>query len=307
MKVQFGKKVRCIPLPPRRADQNEHIDITETPPKFGGVELPSEIREAIEQERSAEEPIAVPKSPNPHPIVQAWGPAKQPSFGPPSFTPAAEARRRRIATVFFREIEKRGGKIVQDGLDLIVTMFGQRFEITLREKLKQMHVPLSDSDRRLGWNVDRGYNTELRPSGLLQFRIDTYITGVQREWTESESKPLEGRIRVIIIGLYLVAAALKSQAEERAERERQWLIQEKRRLEVEEQRRKERERVKVLIDEANAWEKANRVRLYITARKSILRDASTTDEWVEWANRVAESIDPLTSASAHGPSPLEED
>lgn len=178
MKMQFGKKVRRIPLPPRKADQDEQIRITETPAKFGGLELPREISEAIERERTADEPIVVPKSPGPHPIVQAWGPAKQPSFGPPPFTPAAEVRRRRIATVLFREIEKRGGKLLQDVSNVKLTLCGQNLQITLREKLTQVRVPLSESDRRIGWNVDRGYNTELRPSGLLQFRIDTYITGV---------------------------------------------------------------------------------------------------------------------------------
>lgn len=70
-------------------------------------------------------------------------------------------------------------------------------------------------------------------------------------------------------------------------------------MEIENQQRKERERIKTLIDEANAWEQANRIRLYVAAKRNAEDDSSATVEWAVWATQVADSIDPLTSTSAH--------
>jgi hypothetical protein len=288
-KVRFGKRVRRPPLPKPSQGQREDLVIEPTLPREALPDLPPEIAAAVEAERNADEPIAVPQSPKPHPIVASWERARQPSYGPPNFTPATEARRRRIASVLFREIEKRGGKIKSNGEHKFeVAIFGQTIEMTLAEKLAQAKLPLTPDDLKYGWHSVRGYKTELHPTGQLRLRFENYFDSpVRREWLETEEKPLEGRLREVIVALFVAVAAERKRAEAFAERERQRFAEEQRRWEIEERRREERERVADLLKEADAWAQARRLREYVDATQP-----GRDDEWGSWARRVADSIDP---------------
>ncbi len=289
-KLQFGKRVRRPPLPAPTQGQREELIIEPTPPRETLPDLPPEIAAAIEAEQNAE-PIIVPQSPKPHPIIASWERARQPSYGPPNFTPATESRRRKIASVLLRELEKRGAKITAKYQHKFeIAILGQTIEMTLAEKLMQIRVPLDADDLKYGWHREKGYKTELRPSGLLRLRFDNYFDApIRREWLETEEKPLEGRLREVIVGLFVAAAAERKRAEERAEWERQRQLEEIRRWEVEERRRKERERVEALLKEADAWAQARCLREYVDAAR-IDRD----DQWVKWACAVADSLDPCT-------------
>jgi hypothetical protein len=288
-KLRFGKRVRKLALPPPIEGQKDELIVEPTTPRDAVTDLPPEIAAAIETERTADEPIAVPSSPKPHPIVASWERARQPSYGPPNFTPATESRRRRIASVLFRKIEKRGAKIIANGEHKFeITLFGQMIEMTFGEKLTQVRLPLNPEDLKDSWLRDKGYKTELRPSGVLRLRFDNYFNApIRREWLETEDKPLEGRLREVIVGLFIAAAAERKRTQERAEWERQRQLEEIRRWEAEERRRKERERVEDLLKEADAWAQARRLREYVDASQS-----DREDRWVKWARDVADAIDP---------------
>jgi hypothetical protein len=288
-KLQFGKRVRRPPLPAPSEGQRQELIIEATPPRDALTDLPPEIAAATEVERNVTELIAVPQSPKPHPLVASWERARQPSYGPPSFTPATEARRRRIASVLLREIEKRGGKIKANGEHKFeIAIFGQTIEMTLAEKLTQVKLPLTPDDLKYGWHSNKGYKTELRPSGLLRLRFENYFDSpIRREWLETEEKPLEGRLREVMVGLFVAAAAERKRDEAFALRERQRFEEEQRRWELEERRRAERERVESLMREADAWAQARRLRKYIDAAQN-----DFDQEWATWARGVADAIDP---------------
>ncbi len=288
-KLQFGKRVRRPSLPKPAQGQREELIIEPTPPREALPDLPPEITAAIEVEQNAE-PIAVPQSPKPHPIVASWERARQPSYGPPNFTPETEARRRRIASVLLRELEKRGAKITAKYQHKFeIAIFGQTIEMTLAEKLTQIRLPLTPEDQKDSWLARKDYKTELRPSGLLRLRFDNYFDApIRREWLESEDKRLDDRLREVIVGLFIAAAAERRRAEERAEWERQRQLEEIRRWKREEQERAERERIEDLLQEANAWAQAKRLREYVDAALS-----GRDDRWVKWACSVADSIDPI--------------
>ena len=288
-KLQFGKRVRRPPLPAPTDGQRDELIIEATPPREALPDLPPEIAVAVEAERNATEPIVVPQSPKPHPIVASWERARQPSYGSPNFTPATEARRRRIASVLLRELEKRGAKIKANGEHKFeIAIFGQTIEMTLAEKLTQVRLPLTPDDLKYSWNREKGYKTELRPRGLLRLRFENYFDSpVRREWIETAEKPLEGRLREVIVGLFFAAAAERKRAEAFAERERKRFEEEQRRWEMEERRRKERERVEALMREVDAWAQARRLREYIDAARN-----DRDQEWVTWARGVADAIDP---------------
>ena len=76
--------------------------------------MPQALAKLLAAERAQTEPTIVPASPKPHPIVADWPKPRKPSYGVASWSPGAEARRRKIASVLFREMEKRGGTISND-------------------------------------------------------------------------------------------------------------------------------------------------------------------------------------------------
>lgn len=301
MMKQYGKRLPRKPeLPPLQAGESEELRIAESPKKVEvDIDVPPDIAQAIEIERAREEPIGFPASPTPHAIVKSWERARQPSYGPPTFTPATESRRRRIVSVLLREIEKRGGKIVSENENAFnIVLFRQTIKVTIAERMVQERVPLTDKEREHGWYASRGYRTELRPSGLLRLRLEHYFRNpVRKEWNETAERPLEGRLREIIIGLYVAAAALQREVEAEAIRRQREAEEERRRWKAAEKRKRERERVNLLLEDASSWSKAQALRRYIVAmEKTGIKTGD--DEWFSWARRVADALDPLVSSVA---------
>lgn len=73
--------------------------------------MPDALAALLRAEREISEAILVPKAPKPHPLVESWPKPQKPLYGSPWFTNEGESRRRRIASVLFREIERRGGRV----------------------------------------------------------------------------------------------------------------------------------------------------------------------------------------------------
>lgn len=132
----------------------------------------------------------------------------------------------------------------------------------------------------------------MRPTGLLRLRFDNWFHSPVRHewWNETEEKPLENRLREVIIGLFFAAAAERRRADERVEQERkrfEAFEEEERRWRLEERRRKQRARVEALLKEADAWVQARRLRGYIDATC-----AHPDEKWKTWARGIADAIDP---------------
>lgn len=294
---QYGKRLPRRPaLPPLESGESEELRIAESPKTIEvEIDVPPDIAQAIEIERAHEEPIPFPNSPTPHAIVKSW--ARQSGYGSPTFTPATESRRRRIATILFREIEKRGGKVTAESEHVFkITLFRRTIEVSLRERMTQVRVPLTANERKYSWNAQREDKTEMRPAGLLRLRFENHFqTPIQKEWNETESKPLENRLRAISVGLFVAAATLQREAEAEAVRRQREFEEEQRRWEAAEKRREERERVKVLLKDAKSWAEAEKLRNYISAvERSGVR--SNQLHWFVWARRVADALDPLVES-----------
>jgi hypothetical protein len=71
--------------------------------------------------------------------------------------------------------------------------------------------------------------------------------------------------------------------------------------ELDERRRVEEQRRKVLVASSEAWFKARRLRRFIRACEVVLRgggtgqDGSLADAWLAWAREQADCLDPMTS------------
>jgi hypothetical protein len=294
-RLRFGKKVKRPRLPPTPVGQSEKIVIE--PSRPGRLELegnlPPDVSGKVEAERAATEPIKVPHSPTPHPIVEGWKSPTPSPYGASRSKPSpGELRRRRIATVLFREIEKRGGKIsAKDPYRFEFTILGEKLEVSFHERTTMVKI---SPDPRSSWSYER---TEYQPNGLLRLRIENYFdVPVRREFNETEAKPLEGKLREVMIALFVGTAAERQRRLRLEEEARQWHLAEIRRWEREERRRKEEARVKELIIEVDAWAQANRIREFVAAvegaRKADGSGGPRVQEWATWARGVADEMDP---------------
>jgi hypothetical protein len=230
--------------------------------------MPESLAALLEAECAALDPIAVPNSPKPHRLVEAWPRLQKPSHGVPWFTAEGESRRRRIASVLLREIERRGGNVSltknheQDTHRFSVTFFNETIEVLFRELTTMVKVP---PDPRKSYSYG---TTEYHPTGRLRLRFENYLdVPIRREWNDRETKRLEERLRDILIALYIAIEAERLKNERfRQERQRE-ADAERRRWEREEQERREREAVQTLLTAVKAWDDARRIRGYVAAMK----------------------------------------
>jgi hypothetical protein len=208
-KLAHGKRVKRPSLQPAK-DDSETLVIEATPSSRSALEssMPEPLAALLRAERAALEPIAVPNSPKPHQLVEAWPRPQKPSYGMPWFTAEGESRRRRIASILFREIERRGGTVStsneheRDTHRFNITFFNETIEVSFREKLTMVKAP---PDPRQSYSY---VTTDYHPTGLLRLRFENYLdVPIRREWNDRETKRLEERLREILTGLYIAVEA----------------------------------------------------------------------------------------------------
>lgn len=287
-KLEHGKRVKKPALKGAAPDRSEDLFIAATPPRLSMPEdeMPEPLAKLLRTEREATEPIVVPLSPKPHPIVAAWERPHKSFSGVAQFTPATESRRRRIASVFFREVEKRGGSVkAETAQKFKVTFFGATIDVALKERLKAVDV-LADPKKPYSYP-----HKDWHPTGALRLRFENYFeVRLRREWNETEEKALEGRLREIFVALFMAIEAERKRTERFAEVARRRAEEEIRRYEREELQRKEKAKQDGLMTEIVAWENACRIRKYVEAVRA--RDPEKNEVWGTWALEVARSLDP---------------
>jgi hypothetical protein len=290
-KLAHGKRVKRPPLQPAK-DDSEMLVIEATPSNRSAVEssMPEPLASLMRAERAVFEPIAVPNSPKPHRLVEAWPRPQKPSYGVPRFTAEGESRRRRIATVLFREIERRGGTVAvskeheRDTHRFNITFFNETIEVSFRERFTMVKIP---PDPRKSYSYG---TTEYHPTGLLRLRFENYLdVPIRREWNDRETKRLEERLREILIGLYIAVEAERLRNERFSQERQREAEAERRRWQREERERRQREAVQALLTEVNAWDDSRRIRGYVAAMKD---GQSASPDWIDWALSIADKLDP---------------
>jgi hypothetical protein len=148
-----------------------------------------------------------------------------------------ERRRHRILSVLFIAVEKHGYQVKVD--DRGRTFFEIDRELayfTLQEKYRQVRRPLTDEEKRRGFNPKRPWKQETQSTGLLQFSVDTGLDpALIHLWSDTPEQSLEQQLPEVV-ALFLAAAPLLR------ERRRRYEEAEQRRREEELRRYEERQR-----------------------------------------------------------------
>jgi hypothetical protein len=181
-----------------------------------------------------------------------------------------------------------------------VTIHGEEIRFGVVERSRQIkHANTGNAKGEI--STAHVYNSiKLEPTGRLSIEIWTYSnSGLQRVWRDGDRASLEQQIPKCIGGMIRLAVYAKEQREIRAKQdtEKQKQIDE---IEDELKRIQEEEsRISLLRRDAAAWGKSEQIRRYIAAvkndvnRKPDSSEKTKTLEWIEWAERQADRIDPL--------------
>jgi hypothetical protein len=180
-----------------------------------------------------------------------------------------------------------------------------RIEEKLRDEPRTpTAAELAREKREWGYHAPRKVSVATGHLRVVRLDGDYRYSGPQRHsWYDRKGKPVEDQIKDILLGFYELAV-LEKERRAKAEREAREREEEKR-LEEERIARQEgnAKLIKQLETDAGAWHRARYLRRYIRAARCRVagsaieaRYLNTTLDYLAWAERYVDQLDPLSSA-----------
>ncbi len=317
-RLRNGKAVVRASLPPAKMDAPAMVEISPSAPRPQPPDLPPEVVEQIARESAPEWKIRVPKTlSNLRPIIHAWSEDDrrramnvQGGFhGLPSLQrrTKTERRRLRILSTLFKALEKRGHKVVADPTSVrhvVLIVEGENIEFTLSQRQRQFEEP--PTPRRIGKGPGMAHGVKpkvvQRLTDELVLRIRSWVgPAVRTEWRDAPDNPLEDQLNNVVIGLLIVAVAVRRHRLELEDYQRRRRAEEIERLRQEEVQREEARRMKGLLQRIVQWRQAADIRAYVEAvrdaakSKDKMIDQGKIEQWTSWALACASEMDPLVS------------
>jgi hypothetical protein len=245
---------------------------------------------------------------HPHKIVAGWieerrrwreQAKRDPWFGgrslPADFT-AMERRRHRILSALFIALEQHGytAKVDECG-KTFVEIDREPAVFTLKEKCRQVRRPLTDDEKKAGFNPKRPWRHETKATGLLQLTIETRLhPALLHSWIDTSEQTLEQQLPDIAAVFVAAAPLLKERRRRYEESERRRRDEEMQRYEEQQRRQLEAKRLCGFLDLAARWKEAETARLFLdalaalaTADPAQVVGDQTIDQWLAWDNRDA--------------------
>lgn len=316
-KKAAGQKVVTYKLPTQQEGKPTGAYIRPTVPQ---EVMPPEVKEAVAAVRAKNLEIPVPeKLVKPHPVIAQWlrnyderferyrkerDPFTRDLWKPTPFSDA-DKRIHRILHGLFKALEAKGGRIKEDDRGTLVAEFqGEKIEFNLREKLKQVHRPMTEDEKR--WAVDKNKTTkyDLMPTGNLVFAIKTYLPNkLQREWIESADRSMEVLLADIVATIIASIPLLVAKTKQREEEEHQRQIASRKRYEQEQRQKLENHRWRRFMEMASKWRETEVAAGFIAALKQLPVDRTlqagdrTMADWMAWAEEQLIKRNPLTEGA----------
>ncbi len=169
---------------------------------------------------------------------------------------------------------------------------GKRIPIRIREGVHRFDKPGAESP--YSWNR---YNYV--PNGVLTFHV-LNEWGSTRKYSDSTRSRLEDKTELVINGIREEYARIKRDEEERLAREMVQRFEARAEAARERERLEARQRVESLLADVDAWHRSQQIRAYLSSFRATLEKwsgpinpKSEAAKWLRWANRYADSLDPL--------------
>jgi hypothetical protein len=329
---QAGKQTHQRPLPPRGPGMSDSAEIgantssvyrspidpfvheaTLSPPTFSEAisDLTVRVRQMVGK-------VAIPKTlAQPHRLIarlleederrreKQQSTPYPVSWEIPIFNSSFERRRLRILNALFHALERCGMRPSVLGRE------AREFSVRVGEQ----HVSFSLDGPVKRSQDSRSRSSQGKSSSERQrLQIPAWCDGTEarKSWEDSDGVKIESQLAEIVVELIVTG---ERQYREWLQRQYQWHLEEKARLEEAERRRKEeeerrerelqiqvqKERVERLLNEASALRQADEIRAYVEAVRSANAAASDPlppekiEAWATWALAEADRIDPIRS------------
>lgn len=194
------------------------------------------------------------------------------------------------------ESGEKGTFIIRDGVEM---------KLSATEKSKRSdHIPTEAELKELKKYSWRTYpKWDYRPSGQIEIVLTRWPLN-ERRWKDLKSSTLEQQLTGLVIEIITSPERITYELAKREE-ERLRLLENKR-LELVRRRRdaEEAERQKELVQHAEQWSVADKVRAYLAICAENLESSDLNDdqkeewaEWIRWGREHADRIDPLKNGS----------
>lgn len=309
-KIETGAKIKPTPLP-KATDNTKQFVFVNMITEDDIVKHSPEIQELVDKEELPENQLNIAEDFNDaHPLViktKQFLDKSKTEDSDPVIIPSGEgylsldisqfqvARALLIMDALFKALEKRGYKVnvVKDywGETTQISKEDQVVEISIREQIRKVKRELTPDEKKKPpylLNIPDVYQPSGKLTLKIKYRYSNYAT-----WNDRKNELLENRLNEIIGYVIGVIERLVEEKRQKEEEERQ-------RQEAIRRREEETKRREKLEADANQWRKSENIRSYIAAYeakliklKGEIVPASEDDEWLIWARRYADGLDPL--------------
>jgi len=310
-----GKKVSQTPLPALREGTPAQATIAPSLPAPPAPQLSKELEEALTAAaRRFTAGLTVPERLlRPHPIIASWieerrrrreeakrDPWYRRDLALPDFEPI-QRRRHRILSALFTALEQHGyaAKVDPRGAPY-VEIDREPAQFTLKEKYRQVRRPLTDEEKRQGFNPKRPWRQEMQPTGLLQLSIETRLDpALIQAWIDTPEQLLEHQLPEIAAVFLVAAPILRERRRLHDEAEKRRREDELRRYQERQDLQQDQNRWRSFLEFAGRWKEAENARQFLDAL--VARAESTKqavvdgmiDQWIAWARDRIAAHDPL--------------
>lgn len=317
---ETGKRVKQLALPPKQDSSKQQVTIHRT--IRVEMTLSEDAVQRIAAEQAPEQTIEVPERlGKPHRLISGqlsnWRSASVDEYGAIQsgtlrqlnirVSPQALSRALRIMNRLFLALEARGYPVGnQEGYrkTLGARINGEPVEFGLEEKFQRIELPQDPKRRSSPWSYPR-HEYRYVATGILTLKINEWVDGVQKSWSDGKTARLETTLNNFLVGLLKVAEALKARRLKQEEEARLRREAQRRREEEEQRLQEEQRRRQALFSEAENWAKAQQLRTYLAVAKEAvvtqhgtIQPGSKADQWFSWAYQQADAIDPLRPPKA---------
>ena len=315
-KKQTGKVVKQLPLPPSADPAKQAATIFKRSLAQPSEHVSMQTKEKIQPELTGEQKIEVPdRLVSPHkllsgrltqlrsPKVDKYGAVWSGGLRDLNLrvSPMSLQRALRIIDTLFHALESLGYQLVLEAgtkSSLCVRIDGEPIHFGLEERFRRVEQPDQQNDRQSAWQRQRYAYV---PTGRLLFKIIEWGgQGLQKVWADGKTVKVEACLNEFIVGLLKVAQAVRADRLRREEEHRARVEAQRREWAEEERRKREETRRNYLVKDVERWAQARNIRTYVTAfkekfiaRYGDIQAGSQVDQWIIWARRQADCLDPL--------------
>jgi hypothetical protein len=207
-----------------------------------------------------------------------------------------------VLDVLLKQFESQGYIVQVEGESKETKVMLKEGTVSFRldERTKQIRPPEPERVGKKG-RQERAYESWrpaylLKGTGELTLEFNKYrLAGCRHTWKDRPGLPLETQLHEVLEAIPSWEATLKAARAEAEEQEARYVAEEKRRVEVARAKEVLRRQRALLVENLQAWERAERLRRFVDAVISIAEPCEEAGAWVEWANAQIQALDPLTS------------